>query len=458
MENLEKSLEHYPSFVTLEKMKLIVNQIENSICTIYGEGKHATGFFSYLNDNFNKKRFPVLITNNHVIDEEYFSIYKKIKISFNNEKKFMDLVLHSKLKKYTNKDYDITIIEIKKDILNNINAFLEIDEKIFQENSDKIFNKTTSYIIHYPNIKQAAVSYGLINRINNDCKFLSHFCETKDGSSGSPIINLESNKVIAVHIGASDKYNYNIGTFLKHPINEYFNLYNEDKNIAYNNKEEKKNEIKITLKIGKTDINKKIYFLDNTSQYLEKNHKTNPHCYLSELNESNTELYINEYKYKYQKYFEPSSEGSYNIQLKFHIYMKDCSYMFYYCKHITSIDFSHFKTNAVTNMNNMFCYCLNLKELDLSCFNTENVITMSNMFSFCNFNKINLSSFNTKNVNDMSNMFIGCQLNKLDISSFIASPNLNKECMFEKSRIKHLKINKEFGNFIIDEDTKIDYV
>ena len=44
-----------------------------------------------------------------------------------------------------------------------------------------------------------------------------------EGSSGSPIINLENNKVIGIHRGRYQKnYNFNIGTFLKIPINEYF--------------------------------------------------------------------------------------------------------------------------------------------------------------------------------------------------------------------------------------------
>ena len=40
-----------------------------------------------------------------------------------NNKKFMDLKFHSKRRKYSSIDYDITIIEIIKDI-DKINSFL----------------------------------------------------------------------------------------------------------------------------------------------------------------------------------------------------------------------------------------------------------------------------------------------------------------------------------------------
>ena len=72
------------------------------------------------------------------------------------------------------------------------------------------------------------------------------------------------------------------------------------------------------MKIEKDDINKDIYFLDNTvGKYLiygkiEEHYHDN----LKELNEKNTELYINNIRYKYSKYFKPKEEGIYQIKLK----------------------------------------------------------------------------------------------------------------------------------------------
>ena len=144
-----------------------------------------------------------------------------------------------------------------------------------------------------------------------------------------------------------------------------------------------KNRIKLTLKIDKEDINKDIYFLDNIDgdvPIIEGNKEEHHHDFLKELNESNVELYINNKKNKYQKFFIPKKEGIYEILLKFKILIKDCSYMFACCDKITNIDLSGFNSKNVTNMYSMFAVCPNLVDINLSGFNTENVTNMIAMF------------------------------------------------------------------------------
>ena len=106
---------------------------------------------------------------------------------------------------------------------------------------------------------------------------------------------------------------------------------------------------------------------------------------MKELNELNTELYINDKKYKYKKYFNPDTEGIYIIKLKFNIYIKDLSFMFYNCYNIINIDLSSFQdTNNVNNMSFMFCWCNSLKSLpNISNWETKNVNNMSGMFEDC---------------------------------------------------------------------------
>ena len=145
----------------------------------------------------------------------------------------------------------------------------------------------------------------------------------------------------------------------------------------------KTNEIKLTVEINKDDINEDIYFLDNTDgTYNEIKHF---HDNLKELNESNTELYINDIKYKYKKYFKPDKEGIYIIKLKFNIYIKDCSFMFCECYNIINIDLSSFQdTKNVNNMSYMFSWCNKLESLpDISQWDTKNVNNMSYMFDGC---------------------------------------------------------------------------
>ena len=106
---------------------------------------------------------------------------------------------------------------------------------------------------------------------------------------------------------------YNIGILLKNPLKKLIKTYkikDRKENIG------KSNEIKISVKINKDDINKDIYFLDNTNgTYDDRLEHYNDN--LKVLNESNTELYINDKKSKYKKYFKPDKEGIYIIKLKF---------------------------------------------------------------------------------------------------------------------------------------------
>ena len=71
------------------------------------------------------------------------------------------------------------------------------------------------------------VSYGILNNIE-DNKII-HKCNTDSGSSGSPIILLNNNKVIGVHYGGSKhNHNFNFGSLLKIPLLEYINIYNKE--------------------------------------------------------------------------------------------------------------------------------------------------------------------------------------------------------------------------------------
>ena len=54
----------------------------------------------------------VLMTNNHVLNEQDILSGKKIKFSINNELIFYEIEINETRKIYTNKKYDITIIEI----------------------------------------------------------------------------------------------------------------------------------------------------------------------------------------------------------------------------------------------------------------------------------------------------------------------------------------------------------
>jgi hypothetical protein len=142
--------------------------------------------------------------------------------------------------KYTSKKYDLTIIEINEDDEINCNYF---NYKIIDNDDLK-----SLYLIHYPFNKNVSVSYGVIKYEKyNNYRFI-HNCSTFDGSSGSPIINLEckEEEIIGIHIGRKNKYN--LGIFINYPINDFIEQY---KLIQYNKK------YNLDIKYDTTELNLK---------------------------------------------------------------------------------------------------------------------------------------------------------------------------------------------------------
>ena len=282
----------------------------------------------------------------------------------------------------------INQLKKSKDIFDlNIKKIIEIINN-YKENIDIFYDLEESVINNYD---QNEINYEILHNINELMNY---------------------NDIILKDINVINNEN---------KIEEQFN---KILSMSNQNNTSENNEIKLVVKINKEDINKKIYFLDNTNGDLYINGKWEKHChdFLKELNESNVELYINNIKnkIKYQKYFIPVQEGLYEIILKFNIFMKDCGFMFYNCKNITNIDLSLFDTKNITNMGGMFYGCSNLSNIDVSLFNTKKVTNMGGMFYNCsNLSDINLSSFDTKNVTGMGGMFLGCtNLKNINLSSF----------------------------------------
>ena len=202
------------------------------------------------------------------------------------------------------------------------------------------------------------------------------------------------------------------------------------------NKMQISNEIRMTVKVDKEDINKNIYFLDNTNGRIIVNGREEEHFhdFLKELNQSKVDVFINGNKFKYLKCFKTDKKEIYNITLKFKKDIKDCSFMFYGCDHLINIDLSSFSTRNVINMENMFGECINLTNINLSLIDARNVVKMDRMFYNCNkLIKINLLSFETENVINTKEMFYKCKnLRKIDLSNFNTTKVTNMSKMFYK--------------------------
>ena len=161
------------------------------------------------------------------------------------------------------------------------------------------------------------------------------------------------------------------------------------------------------------------------------------------MNELNAEIYINNKREEYKKYFIPKEIGLYNILINFNINIEECSYMFAGCEKIIDINFINFNTKKFTKMKCMFYGCKNLQKIKFS-FDTANVTDMSSMFSDCESlnNLPDISKWNTINVTDMNHMFYNCKSLKHlpDISKWNTTNVTDMSSMFSncKSLIKYL--------------------
>ena len=223
--------------VTLQQTKTILEQMEKSVCRITTDYKNGTGFFC--NIEANKEKIPVLITNYHIISDEYLDSEQRIKIYLNN--KCIPIKLNKDRKVYSSSNgiYDIMILKINDiDNIQNIN-FLELDSNLLEPNSELAYEDSSIYILHYPS-SNVKVSYGYGIK-EKDKSNIIHKCQTSKGSSGSPILNLLTNKVIGIHKSFSKNTNednkeecYNFGTLLKYPLiemNKNNNLKKNEQNL-----------------------------------------------------------------------------------------------------------------------------------------------------------------------------------------------------------------------------------
>jgi len=201
------------------------------ICKINGkEGKIGTGFFCKM--IYQNELVPVLITNYHVIDDKFIESNNSLKVYINEKLKFINTNKNRIIYLSSNNEYDLIVIRLQG---GEIDHYLKIDENIFQY-SEQAYKNEPIYILHYPGYdEKAQVSYG--NGIEKINKYdIKHFCNTEEGSSGSPILSAMTNKIIGIHKAANRRKGYNFGTFLKYPLSELNG--NKNEIICIYNKQE----------------------------------------------------------------------------------------------------------------------------------------------------------------------------------------------------------------------------
>ena len=380
-------IENQPIPVDIDGTKLILSQLENCICKIYKNDKKGTGFFCKIPFPDKNNLLNVLITNNHILNENDIENNQIINLIMYNkgEKLEKKIIMDETRKSYTclnQKDgIDITIIEIKPNI-DNINNYLEIDDEILEIEC----HRKSIYLLHYPKDKRL-VSYGLMNDIMGGKK-INHYCNSVEGSSGSPILSLDNFKVIGVHYATSNKTNIklNYGTYIKYIINEFNNKYKKEAKLLYSTNEE-----------GKYNI-----FGDK----FVKNNK------------NNIDLIINGIKNNLiQKY--KLGKGINKIELIIKNKITNLEYMFYECNCLINIDgLKYLDTKDINNFENIFYECSLLSDINaLKYWNVSNSKNFENMFYGCSsLSDINeLKGWNVSNSKNFKGMFFKCS-SLLDIN------------------------------------------
>ena len=208
--------------LSIKGTETILEQMKFSVCKILNVENKGTGFFC--NIPLENKFIKVLITNNHVIGDKDLFEGNSIKLSLNDDKIQIKIVLRSSRKMFTNKELDITFIEIiEEDLLKYIN-FLEIDEMIYinEDFINEYYCKKQIYTLHYPKSECLNVSYGIFKEKKQE--EIYHYCNTEEGSSGGPILLLKTLKVIGIHKASNKAQDLNIGTFIKYAIDQFIHF------------------------------------------------------------------------------------------------------------------------------------------------------------------------------------------------------------------------------------------
>ena len=299
-ENKEVEIKGAVKPISLKQTSIILNQMQTCVCRIHNGQKKGTGFF--LKIPYQKNDLPVLITNNHVLGEEKIAEGQLITLSLQSlndvEETTINIEIDNGRKRYTNEILDVTIIELNDN--DNIKHFLTLDKKVINiissENKDRteyfnnIYKSISLYILKYVE-NNILASFGLLQQIFQNSIY--HKCSTVYGSSGSPIILLETNEVIGVHFGpAKHTPNTNEGTFLVEPIRQFQRMTDNilviKKPKASNNCS--RNNINSNLDSG--DSNIKINSIDNNNNLSQRLTEIESHVFQNDNDKHNDTIVI----------------------------------------------------------------------------------------------------------------------------------------------------------------------
>ena len=224
----ENKIHEHGNPIPLKQLQDKLKKGENAMVKIKYIEVKGTGFFFKQNIpsiKFNNKYF--LMTNNHVLNQDFLNNNTLLEIEYKNNQKIIPL--NNRIK-YTNEELDFTIIEIlpTDDFFSEIKFFFTIDNNIMSNNSESKYLKKDICIFQYPNGEELSFDKGEIKSIND--YQIKHLVSTEPGSSGSPILLLNDFTIIGIHQAGKKNKEDNKGIFMKNILNDINNI-NSEENI-----------------------------------------------------------------------------------------------------------------------------------------------------------------------------------------------------------------------------------
>jgi len=455
----ENSISTSPVPISLKVTEKIIEQMKsNSICRIDNNGNGA-GFFVKI--PYKSRLLPVLITTNHIINQDDILSNKEITLYLNNDEITIKLDRNRLI--YTNEKLNITIIEIKESdhdlniyylkLDNKLINYIKINKKQNPYYLNNLYLNESIYLINNTKGEDIFVSYGKLLYANNSD--IIHNSNMKEDSSGSPILLINNQKLIGIHCGSSQKYKNNKGRLLIYSIIEFSKIKN---NLLIINKGGK--NIKMNYIIGEFDIKedeKNVRIINSYEEsYRDKYNNEKEKENEKEIKE-NCMMFVDGEFIQFSYFNNFNKKGKYTILYIFKNNITNTNYMFNGCSSLININLSNFNFDNVNNMSHMFKDCSSLTNINLSNFNTNNVTNMSFLFYKCSsLTNINLSNFNTNNVIDMSCLFCECSsLKNIDLSNFNTNKVMDMCSMF--SGCLSLK-NIDLSNFDTNKVTDMKYM
>ena len=219
-------------------MHKIYNMCKSTI-QIKNEKKSGTYFSSgfFIKFQKNNKPFYCIMTNDHCISQAIIDKKKEIIIFYENKSKELKIKLNpiERLMKSFKKDFslDITIIQIiEKDQIND--DYFLLPDLDYINNYDFLVGEEIE-IPQFPQGGDLQMSKGEIKGLNyevNKYEFI-HTASTLTGSSGSPIILKDKERVIGIHKAGNETKQENYGDFIGPITNTINELKRNGKGIEY---------------------------------------------------------------------------------------------------------------------------------------------------------------------------------------------------------------------------------